>query len=132
MPPDVLQAMVRTAAQALVSAEADAMCGAGYGQRSDERVNSRDGYRVRDRDARAGRIDPAIPKLRSGSYFPACMLAPRRRAEQAMVSVVATSYRSASRRVGRRSWSNSSGTGLSMWSRVMAALMRERWLKAWG
>ena len=39
--PDVLQALVRTFAQALMSVEADAICGAAYGQRSDERVNSR-------------------------------------------------------------------------------------------
>ncbi|MET7952303.1 transposase [Micromonospora sp. NPDC005324] len=67
--PDVLQAMVKAFAQALMSAEADAVCGAGYGQRSDERVNSRNGYRVREWDTRAGTIDLAIPKLRSGSYF---------------------------------------------------------------
>ncbi|OKI58009.1 IS256 family transposase [Micromonospora sp. CB01531] len=90
--PDVLQAMVKTFAQALMSAEADAICGAGYGQRSDERVNSRNGYRQREWDTRAGTIDLAIPKLRSGSYFPDWLLTHRRRAEQALVSVVATSY----------------------------------------
>lgn len=90
--PDVLQAMVRTFVQALMSAEADAVCGAGYGQRSEERVNSRNGYRMREWDTRAGTIDLAIPKLRQGSYFPDWLLTHRRRAEQALVSVVATSY----------------------------------------
>ena len=90
--PDVLQAMIKTFAQALMSAEADAICGAGYGQRSDERVNSRNGYRPREWDTRAGTIDLAIPKLRQGSYFPDWLLTHRRRAEQALVSVVATSY----------------------------------------
>jgi transposase-like protein len=90
--PDVLQAMIRTFAQAVMSAEADAICGAGYGQRSDERVNSRNGYRQREWDTRAGTIDLAIPKLRHGSYFPEWLLTHRRRAEQALVSVVATSY----------------------------------------
>jgi putative transposase len=90
--PDVLQAMIKTFAQAMMSAEADAMCGAGYGQRSDERVNSRNGYRAREWDTRAGTIDLAIPKLRQGSYFPDWLLTHRRRAEQALVSVVATSY----------------------------------------
>jgi putative transposase len=90
--PDVLRAMVKTFAQALMSAEADAICGAGYGQRSDDRVNSRNGYRPREWDTRAGTIDLAIPKLRSGSYFPDWLLTHRRRAEQALVSVVATSY----------------------------------------
>lgn len=90
--PDVLQAMIKTFVQAVMSAEADAICGAGYGQRSDERVNSRNGYRPREWDTRAGTIDLAIPKLRQGSYFPDWLLTHRRRAEQALVSVVATSY----------------------------------------
>lgn len=62
--------MVKTFAQALMSAEADAICGADYGQRSAERVNSRNGYRAREWDTRAGTIDLAVPKLRTGSYFP--------------------------------------------------------------
>src|SRR5256886_15244 len=90
--PDVLRAMVKTFAEALMSAEADALCGAPYGQRSDERVNSRNGYRPREWDTRAGTVELAIPKLRQGSYFPDWLLQHRRRAEQALVSVVATSY----------------------------------------
>jgi transposase-like protein len=90
--PDLLRAMVKTFADALMSAEADTACGAGYGERSPERVNSRNGYRPREWDTRAGTIELAIPKLRSGSYFPDWLLQHRRRAEQALVSVVATSY----------------------------------------
>src|SRR5829696_2390649 len=90
--PDMLRAMIKTFADALMSAEADAVCGAAYGQRSDERVNSRNGYRAREWDTRAGTVELAIPKLRSGSYFPDWLLQHRRRAEQALVSVVATSY----------------------------------------
>ena len=90
--PDLLREMVKTFADALMSAEADAVCGAPYGVRSDERTNSRNGYRARDWDTRAGTIELAIPKLRSGSYFPDWLLQHRRRAEQALVSVVATSY----------------------------------------
>jgi transposase-like protein len=90
--PDVLRSMVKTMAEALMSAEADAVCGADYGQRSNERVNRRNGYRSRDWDTRAGTVELAIPKLRSGSYFPEWLLERRRRAEQALVSVVATSY----------------------------------------
>jgi len=48
------------------------VCGAGYRERSTERVNSRNGYRLRDWDTRAGSIELAIPKLRTGSYFPRC------------------------------------------------------------
>jgi putative transposase len=90
--PDLLRAMVKTFADALMSAEADAACGAGYGERSEHRVNSRNGYRAREWDTRAGTVELAIPKLRSGSYFPDWLLQYRRRAEQALVSVVATSY----------------------------------------
>jgi len=60
--------------------------------RSDERTSPRNGYRHREWDTRAGTIDVAIPKLRSGSYFPDWLLERRRRAEAALVSVVATSY----------------------------------------
>jgi putative transposase len=90
--PDLLRAMVKTFADALMSAEADALCGAPYGQRSEERVNSRNGYRPREWDTRAGTVELAVPKLRQGSYFPDWLLQHRRRAEQALVSVVATSY----------------------------------------
>jgi hypothetical protein len=68
--PDLLRSMLMTFINTLMSAEADAVCGAGYGERSDERTNVRNGYRHRDFDTRAGTLDVAIPKLRSGSYFP--------------------------------------------------------------
>ena len=68
--PDLLRSMLSSFIQALMGAEADAACGADYGQRSAERVNSRNGYRHRDFDTRAGTIDVAVPKLRQGSYFP--------------------------------------------------------------
>jgi transposase-like protein len=90
--PDLLRAMVSSFAQALMSADAEAVCGAGYGVRSEERTNTRNGYRAREWDTRAGSIELAIPKLRQGSYFPDWLLEHRRRAEAALVTVVATSY----------------------------------------
>src|SRR5690606_4197218 len=90
--PDLLRAMIKTFAEALMSAEADAICGAPYGQRSDERVNARNGYRGREWDSGGGTIELAIPKLRQGSYFPGWLLQHRRRAEQPLVSVVASRY----------------------------------------
>ncbi len=90
--PDLLRAMVKEMAEALMGAEADALCGAGYGERSPERVNRRNGYRDRDWDTRVGSIELAVPKLREGSYFPGWLLEPRRRAEQAFVSVIADAY----------------------------------------
>ena len=90
--PDLLRQMITTFVQALMGAEAEAVCGAEYGVRSQERTNTRNGYRHRDWDTRVGTIELAIPKLRSGSYFPDWLLEHRRRAEAALVSVVATSY----------------------------------------
>ena len=90
--PDLLRAMVKEMAEALMSADADAVCGAGYGERSPERVNRRNGYRERDWDTRVGSIELAVPRLREGSYFPDWLLQPRRRAEQAFVSVIADAY----------------------------------------
>ena len=108
--PDLLRVMVKQFAETLMAAEADAVCGAGYRERRSERVNSRNGYRLRDWDTRAGSIELAIPKLRTGSYFPEWLLERRRRAEQALVSVVATSYLLGCRRGGWRSWSPSSAS----------------------
>ena len=90
--PDLLRAMLKTFVDALLSADADAVCGAAYGERSPDRANRRNGYRDREWDTRVGTIQVAIPKLREGSYFPEWLLQRRRRAEQALVSVVATSY----------------------------------------
>jgi transposase-like protein len=90
--PDLLRAMVKDFAEALMGAEADALCGASYGERSPERVNRRNGYRERDWDTRVGSVELAVPKLREGSYFPDWLLQPRRRAEQALVSVIADAY----------------------------------------
>ncbi len=90
--PDLLRGLLSTFIAALMSAEADAVCGAGYGERSESRCNRRNGYRHRDFDTRAGTLDVAIPKLRQGSYFPDWLLARRKRAERALTSVVATCY----------------------------------------
>ncbi len=46
-PPDVLRELLCPFIHALMGAEADALCGAGYGERSAERSNSRNGYRQR-------------------------------------------------------------------------------------
>jgi putative transposase len=89
---DLLRELVATFIQALMGAEADALCGAGLGERSPERVNRRNGYRPRRLDTRVGTLELQIPKLRAGSYFPDWLLEPRRRAERALVQVVAECY----------------------------------------
>ena len=90
--PDLMRTLLATVINALLSADADAVCGAEYGVASPERVNSRNGYRHRDLDTRVGTIDVAIPKLRQGSYFPDWLLEHKKRAEAALISVVATCY----------------------------------------
>ena len=90
--PDLLRSMLTAFVQALMSADADTVCGAEFGSRSPDRTNRRNGYRHREWDTRAGTIELAIPKLREGSYFPDWLLERRKRAERALISVVATSY----------------------------------------
>jgi len=89
---DLLREMVRSFAERLMAAEVDVLCNAGYGEVTPERANRRNGYRPRQLDTRVGSIDVSIPKLREGSYFPGWLLEPRRRAERALVAVVAECY----------------------------------------
>ena len=89
---DLPRAMLQVFAEAVMSAQASLQCGAGLGERTDERVNFRNGYRHRPWDTRVGTIDLAVPKLRSGVYSPEFLLQPRRRAEQALVAVVCQAY----------------------------------------
>jgi putative transposase len=88
---DALRAAVAYLADAVMEAEAEGCCGAGYGQRTPARVTQRNGYRDRSWHTRVGTVELAIPKLRQGSYFPS-FLEPRRLSEQALVSVVQEAY----------------------------------------
>lgn len=89
---DLLREMVRSFAETLMSADADALCGAAYGERSPERVNRRNGYRERDFDTRVGTVELRVPKLRQGSYYPEWLFERRRRAERALVAVICECY----------------------------------------
>lgn len=89
---DLLREMVRSFAEELMGAEADAICGAGYGEISPDRTNRRNGYRSRRWDTRTGSIDLKIPKLRAGSYFPDWLLDARTRSERAFIQVVSEAY----------------------------------------
>ena len=60
--PDLLRALLKTFVEALMGAEADAVCGAPYGARSAERTNSRNGYRGREWDTRAGTMEVGDPE----------------------------------------------------------------------
>ena len=82
--PDLLRELLQAFVDTLMSADADAVCGAAYGQSSPERVNRRNGYRAREFDTRAGALELQIPKLRQGTYFPEWLLERRKRAERAL------------------------------------------------
>src|SRR3954467_10273826 len=88
---DVIRESVRLVAQELMEAEVSELIGAAHGERTEDRVTHRNGYRPRRGDTRAGEIELQIPKIRQGSYFPS-FLQPRKRSEQALVSVVQQAY----------------------------------------
>ena len=88
---DFLREMVGFAAQRLMDLEVGSLTGAGYGEKSSDRRAQRNGYRDRDWETRAGTVELRIPKLRTGSYFPA-FLEPRRLAEKALTAVVQEAY----------------------------------------
>jgi transposase-like protein len=88
---DFLRDAVRWLVHELMEAEVSAQVGAERYERTPERTAQRNGTRTRPWDTRVGTIELAIPKLRTGSYFPT-WLEPRKRSEQALVAVVAEAY----------------------------------------
>jgi putative transposase len=88
---DLLREMIGFTAQRLMELEVAGLTGAGYGEKSPERLAQRNGYRDRIWETRAGTVELRIPKLRKGSYFPG-FLEPRRLAEKALAAVVQEAY----------------------------------------
>jgi len=88
---DLLRDMIQYVAQRMMELDAEGLCAAAYGERSAERANSRNGYRGRLWETRAGSVDLKIPKLRKGSYFPG-FLEPRRTGEKALAAVIQEAY----------------------------------------
>ena len=88
---DFIRQTLQHALQRLMEMDVESLCQAAYGERSDERINSRNGYRDRGYETRAGKVDLKIPKLRTGSYFPG-FLEPRRTAEKALTAVIQEAY----------------------------------------
>jgi len=83
---DFLRKSIEVLAQAVIELEASERIGAEKHERTPECTTHRNGYRERPWDTRVGRVNLRIPKLREGSFFPE--LLPRRRSEQALLSVV--------------------------------------------
>lgn len=75
----------------VMESEASKLCAAEYGERSESRTNTRNGYRPRALETRVGTLELQVPKLRQGSYFPT-FLEPRRRWEKAFVNVACEAY----------------------------------------
>jgi putative transposase len=88
---DLLRDMIGFTAQRLMELEVEGLTGAAYGEKSQERLVQRNGYRDRIWETRAGTVELRIPKLRKGSYFPG-FLEPRRLAEKALAAVVQEAY----------------------------------------
>src|SRR5689334_11675846 len=88
---DLIRESVRTVLQELIEAEAAEAIGAARYERTDTRINERNGSRPRTLSTKAGDIDLRIPKLRKGSFFP-LILEPRRRIDQALYAVVMEAY----------------------------------------
>ena len=88
---DLLRDMIQYVAQRMMELDTESLCAAAYGERSPERANSRNGYRERLWQTRAGSVDLKIPKLRRGSYFPG-FLEPRRAGEKALAAVIQEAY----------------------------------------
>jgi putative transposase len=88
---DVVRELLGHVVQRLMDFEIEQRTGAEYGERTPNRSNSRNGYRDRLWETRAGSIDLRIPKLRKGAYFPG-FLEPRRTAEKALVAVIQEAY----------------------------------------
>jgi transposase-like protein len=88
---DILREMISFAAERLMEMEVGDLTGAGYGEKSPDRLVQRNGHRERDWQTRAGTVELRIPKLRKGSYFPG-FLEPRRMAERALTAVIQEAY----------------------------------------
>ena len=88
---DLIRESVRTVLQELIEAEAAEVIGAGRYERTASRTTERNGRRPRLLTTKAGDVELAIPKLRTGSFFPS-ILEPRRRIDQALYAVVMEAY----------------------------------------
>ena len=107
---DFLREMIGFAAQRLMDLEVGGLTGAGYGEKSADRLAQRNGYRERDWETRAGTVELRIPKLRKGSYFPGFLEPdvcrnPKGGEANALSAVIQEAYIQGSRHARSTTWS---------------------------
>lgn len=88
---DLIRESVRVVLQELIEAETAEVIGADRYERTESRINERNGTRPRVLSTKAGDVELRLPKLRKGSHFPT-ILEPRRRIDQALYAVVMEAY----------------------------------------
>jgi putative transposase len=88
---DRIRLAAQTIYQALIDAELTHVIGAGPWEHTATRTAQRNGTRPRLLSTPAGDLELAIPKLRTGSFFPS-LLERRRRVDQALFAVVMEAY----------------------------------------
>ena len=88
---DLLREMMSFVVERMMDLDVESLTGAGYGERSDGRINQRNGYRERPWHTTIGTLPVAIPKLRRGSYFPSFLEA-RRTSDKALIAVIQEAY----------------------------------------
>lgn len=88
---DVLRETLAWFVSEFMEAEVAQQIGADLHEKAPGRTTHRNGYRERLWRTRAGEVELAIPRLRTGSYFPS-FLEPRSRSEKALVAVVQEAY----------------------------------------
>lgn len=84
--------VLQSALNMLMSAEADAACGAALGERSGARASSRNGYRGRSLKTSLGDLELEVPKLRRGTYYPESVLTRWSRVEASLAALVVEAY----------------------------------------
>ena len=115
--PDLMRSLLQHVIHALLSADADTVCAAQWGQQDPQRHAQRNGCRYRPLDTRVGTIDVAIPKLRSGTSFPEWLLQRRKLCDSALITVVARCYLAgvSTRRMDKRKAVTRNGSGADSW-----------------
>jgi len=68
--PDLLRELLSTFINMLMSAEADAVCGAAYGATSPDRTNRRNGYRAREFDTPRRHTRAGDPEAAAADVLP--------------------------------------------------------------